>query len=177
FNPLQLVIDSWKKGRYSDAQKYANSVAYSLYNDPNAKDPFWSNSGKSLVTAIILALTEDMVNQDKEERVTMYSVANFLATKGNDKDEEGNNAVDLIIQDRDENNPARMMYATSNFATGNTRGSIFSVAMDKLQIFTLEPNAKVTGYNSFYLTDIGFGDKPIALFIATPDSDKSNEVL
>lgn len=177
FNPLQLVIDSWRKGLHSDAQKYANSVAYSLYHDPNAKDPFWSNSAKSLVTAIILALTEDMVNQGKEERVTMYSVANFLSTKGSDNDEEGNNALDLFFQSRDENNPARMMYATSNFATGNTRGSIFSVAMDKLQIFTLEPNAKVTGYNSLNLTDIGFGDKPIALFIATPDSDKSNEVL
>ncbi|OZU88646.1 type IV secretion system protein VirD4 [Virgibacillus indicus] len=177
FNPLQLVIDSWKKGRYSDAQKYANSVAFSLYHDPNAKDPFWSNSAKSLVTAIILALTEDMVNQGKEERVTMYSVANFLSTKGSDNDEEGNNELDLFFQARDENNSARMMYATSNFATGNTRGSIFSVAMDKLQIFTLEPNAKVTGYNSLDLTDIGFGDKPIALFMATPDSDKSNEVL
>lgn len=177
FNPLQLVIDSWKQGRYSDAQKYANSVAYSLYNDPNAKDPFWSNSAKSLVTAIILALTEDMVNQGKEERVTMYSVANFLSTKGSDNDDDGHNALDLFFQARDENNPARMMYATSNFATGNTRGSIFSVAMDKLQIFTLEPNAKVTGYNSLDLTDIGFGDKPIALFIATPDSDKSNDVL
>src|SRR5699024_6114436 len=33
------------------------------------------------------------------------------------------------------------------------------------------------GYNSLDLTDIGFGDKPIALFIATPDSDKSNDVL
>lgn len=177
FNPLQLVIDSWKQGRYSDAQKYANSVAYSLYNEPNAKDPFWSNSAKSLVTAIILALTEDMVNQGKEERVTMYSVANFLSTKGSDTDDEGDNALDLFFKARDENNPARMMYATSNFATGNTRGSIFSIAMDKLQIFTLEPNAKVTGYNSLDLSQIGFGDKPIALFIATPDSDKSNEVL
>lgn len=177
FNPLQLVIDSWKRGRTSDAQKYANSVAYSLYHDPNAKDPFWSNSAKSLVTAIILALTEDLVNQGKEERVTMYSVANFLSTKGSDNNEDGNNALDLFFKARGENNPARMMYATSNFATGNTRGSIFSVAMDKLQIFTLEPNAKVTGYNSLDLTDIGFGDKPIALFIATPDSDKSNEVL
>jgi len=177
FNPLQLVIDSWKKGRYSDAQKYANSVAYSLYNDPNAKDPFFSNSAKSLVTAIILALTEDMVNQGKEERVTMYSVANFLSTKGSDNDDDGDNALDLFFQARDENNPARMMYATSNFATGNTRGSIFSVAMDKLQIFTLEPNSKVTGFNSLDLMEIGFGDKPIALFIATPDSDKSNEVL
>jgi len=177
FNPLQLVIDSYKSGRISDAQKYANSVAYSLYNDPHAKDPFWSNSAKSLVTAIILALTEDMVKQGKEERVTMYSVANFLSSKGSDNDEDGNNALDMFFKSRDENNPARMMYATSNFATGNTRGSIFSVAMDKLQIFTLEPNAKVTGFNSLDLTDIGFGERPIALFLATPDSDKSNEVL
>src|SRR5699024_10932995 len=121
--------------------------------------------------------SEDMVNQGKVERVTMYSVANFLSTEGSDNDDDGDNALDLFFQARGENNPARMMYATSNFATGNTRGSIFSVAMDKLQIFTLEPNAKVTGYNSLDLTDIGFGDKPIALFIATPDSDKSNEVL
>src|SRR5690625_5015777 len=143
FNPLQLVIDSWRKGLHSDAQKYANSVAYSLYHNPNAKDPFWSNSAKSLVTAIILALTEDMVNQGKEERVTMYSVANFLSTKGSDNDEEGNNALDLFFQARDENNPARMMYATSNFATGNTRGRIVSVAMDKLQIFTRSEERRV----------------------------------
>src|SRR5690625_7262879 len=107
----------------------------------------------------------------------MYSVANFLSTKGSDNDEEGNNALDLFFQARDENNPARMMYATSNFATGNTRGSIFSVAMDKLQIFTLKPNAKVTGNNRLDLTDIGFGDKPIAVFITTPDKDKSKDVI
>ncbi|WP_010529069.1 VirD4-like conjugal transfer protein, CD1115 family [Lentibacillus jeotgali] len=177
FNPLQLVIDSWKQGKVSDAQKYANSVAFSLYHNPNAKDPFWSNSAKSLVTAIILALTEDMVKIGKEERVTMYSVANFLSSKGSETDEEGNNALDEFFQARDENNPARLMYATSNFSTGNTRGSIFSVAMDKLQIFTLEPNAKVTAHNSLDLTEIGFGDRPVAVFLATPDSDKSNDVL
>lgn len=61
FNPLQLVIDSWKKGRVADAQKYANSVAFSLYHNPDAKDPFWSNSAKSLVTAIILADRKSVV--------------------------------------------------------------------------------------------------------------------
>src|SRR5699024_12115718 len=104
----------------------------SLYNDPNAKDPFWSNSAKSLVTAIILALTEDMVNQGKEERVTMYSVANFLSTKGSDNDDDGDNALDLFFQASDENNQARMMYATSKFAKGRTRRSIFNVAMDEV---------------------------------------------
>ncbi|WP_174615266.1 VirD4-like conjugal transfer protein, CD1115 family [Virgibacillus ihumii] len=177
FNPLQLVIDSWKQGRAADAQRYANSVAFSLYHNPDAKDPFWSNSAKSLVTAIILALTEDMIKLGKEERVTMYSVANFLSSKGSDTDDQGNNALDEFFQARNENNPARMMYATSNFSKGNARGSIFSVAMDKLQIFTLEPNAKVTSHNSLDFTEIGFGNKPVAVFLATPDSDQSNDVL
>ncbi|MFS0646124.1 VirD4-like conjugal transfer protein, CD1115 family [Siminovitchia sp. 179-K 8D1 HS] len=177
FNPLQLVVDAWKNGNPSLSQQYANSVAYSLYHDPNAKDPFWSNSAKSLVTAIILALTEDAVATGKEEKVNMYSVANFLSTKGSDNDEEGNNALDLFFRARDDNNPARMMYATSNFAAGNTRASIFSTAMDKLQIFTLEPNAKLTSYNSMNLTDAGFGDKPVVVFMVTPDFDESNHVL
>lgn len=177
FNPLQLVLDAWKNGNTSLAQQYANSVAFSLYNDPNAKDPFWSNSAKSLVTAIILAITEDAVNAGKEEKVTMYSVANFLSSLGSDNDDEGNNALDEFFQARDETNAARMMYATSNFAAGNTRASIFSVAMDKLQIFTLEPNAKLTSYNTMDLTKVGFGDKPVAIFLVTPDFDQSNHVL
>lgn len=177
FDPLKLVIDAWKKGNTSLAQQYANSVAFSLYNDPNAKDPFWNNSAKSLVTAIILALTEDGIAVGKEDKVNMYSVANFLSTLGSDNDDEGNNALDLFFKARKETNPARMMYATSNFAAGNTRASIFSTAMDKLQIFTLEPNAKLTSYNSLDLTDVGFGEKPVAIFMVTPDYDKSNHVL
>ena len=177
FNPLQLVIEAWKKGNTSLAQQYANSITFSLYHDPNAKDPFWNDCAISLVTAIILALTEDCVKTGKEEKVNMYSVANFLSSKGSENDDEGNNALDDFFQVRGDNNPAKMMYATSNFAGGNTRGSIFTTAMGKLQIFTLEPNAKLTSYNSLDLTNIGFGDKPVAIFMVTPDYDQSNHVL
>ena len=177
FNPLQLVVEAWKAGNPSLAQQYANSIAFSLYHDPNAKDPFWNECATSLVTAIILAITEDAVKMGKEEKVNMYSVANFLATKGSENDDEGNNALDEFFQAREENTPAKNMYATSNFAGGNTRGSIFTVAMSKLQIFTLEPNAKLTSYNSLNLTDVGFGDKPVAIFMVTPDFDQSNHVL
>ncbi|RXY90103.1 type IV secretory system conjugative DNA transfer family protein, partial [Klebsiella pneumoniae] len=89
----------------------------------------------------------------------------------------GENALDMFFQARDENDPARMMYATSNFAACNTRSGIFSNAMAKLQIFTLTPNAKLTSYNSLDLTKIGFGEKPVAIFMVTPDYDKSNHVL
>lgn len=177
FNPLQLVIDAYKEGNASLAQQYANSVAYSLYHDPNAKDPFWANSAKSLVTAIILAIAHDSIRKGSEEKINMYSVANFLSTMGSQNDPEGNNALDLFFQAREDNDPAKMMYATSNFASGNTRSGIFSTAMEKLQIFTLEPNAKLTSFNSVFLTEVGFGEKPIAIFMATPDYDASNHVL
>src|SRR5699024_633840 len=169
FNPLQLVIDAWKKGDTSLAQQYARSIGHSLYHEPNAKDPFFPNSAKSLVVAIILAITEDAVDKGKEEEVNMYSVASFLSSLGSQEDEEGNNALDTFFQKRSDQNPAKLMYATSNFSTGNTRGSIFSVAMEKLQIFTMEPNARLTSYNSIDLTEIGFGDEPVAIFMVTPD--------
>jgi len=177
FNPLQLVIDAWKKGDTSLAQQYARSIGHSLYHEPNAKDPFFPNSAKSLVVAIILAITEDAVDKGKEEEVNMYSVASFLSSLGSQEDEQGNNALDTFFQKRSDQNPAKLMYATSNFSTGNTRGSIFSVAMEKLQIFTMEPNARLTSYNSIDLTEIGFGDEPVAIFMVTPDYDTSNHVL
>ena len=178
FNPLQLVVDAWKSGNVSLAQQYANSITYSLYHNPNAKEPMWDESAASLVTAIILGLTEDAIKTGKEEQVNMYSVASFLSTKGSDNDEEkGTNALDEYFKARDELNPATLAYSTSNFAGGNTRASIFTTAMAKLQIFMLEPNAKLTSYNSLNLTDIGFGDKPIAVFMVTPDYDQSNHVL
>lgn len=178
FNPLQLVIDAWKEGNISLAQQYANSITFSLYHNPQATEPMWDESAASLVTAIILGLTEDAVKLGKEEKVNMYSVASFLSTKGSDTDEKTDkNALDEYFKAREELNPAKLAYSTSNFAGGNTRASIFTTAMSKLQIFMLEPNAKLTSYNSLKLTDIGFGEKPVALFMVTPDYDSSNHVL
>lgn len=177
FNPLQMVINAWKLGDKSLAQQYATSIGHSLYHDPNAKDPFWSESAKSLVTGIVLAITEDSLERGQEEKINMYSVANFLSDLGSDEDDQGNNALDDFFQARPDQNPAKLMYATSNFAGGNTRSSIFAIAMQKLQIFTTEPNARLTAYNSMDLTDVGFGDKPVAVFMVTPDFDSSNHVL
>src|SRR5699024_11438455 len=74
-------------------------------------------------------------------------------------------------------NSKKKAYATSKISDSKTRISIFSVAMEKLQIFILEPNARMTSHNTLDLLDIGFGDKPIALFMVIPDYDTSNHAL
>lgn len=177
YNPLQLIIDAYKSKEYSKAQTLCNTLTFSLYNDSTAKDKFWQTSAQSLVNAIILALTHDFIEREEEEKITMYAVANFLSEYGSKEDEEENNALDQFFQNRDSYDVAKMQYATSNFAKGTTRGGIFASAMVALQIFTFEEIAKMTSKSSYNLSDVGFGEKPVAIFMVTPDFDASNHVI
>jgi type IV secretion system protein VirD4 len=174
---LQIIIDAYKAKDYSTAQLLCNTLTYSLYTDPSAKDKFWQNSAKSLVNALILAITKDCIERNEEEKITMYTIANLLADLGSKEDDEGNNELDMFFRKRDDFDVAKMQYATSNFAKGTTRGGIFATAMEKLTIFTFDGIARMTSKNSCNLEDVGFGDKPIAIFMVTPDYDSSNHVI
>lgn len=177
YNPLQLVIDAYKEGDHETATTLANTFSFSLYNDPNAKDPFWNNAAISLCNALILAVTADCIKKGQEHKVTIYTVANMLSTLGGMNytlpDGTEVNELDQYFQKRPATDPGRLQYATSNFAKGNTRSSIFSTTMSKLQVFINDKTAKLTSKNSLRLKDVGFGDKPIAIFMVTPDYDKS----
>ena len=177
YNPLQLIINSYKNNDYSTAQLLCNTLTFSLYNDSTAKDKFWLISAQSLVNALILAITEDCIKSGQEEKITLFTVANFLSEKGSKEDKDGENELDKFFKSRESFDIAKMQYATSNFAKGITRGGIFATAMSKLQIFTFEEIAKMTSKSSYDLEKIGFSDKPVAIFMVTPDYDSSNHVI
>lgn len=177
YNPLQLIIDAYKNKDYSTAQLLCNTLTFSLYNDPTSKDKYFNESAQFLVNALILAITKDCLESEQEEKITLYTIANFLSEMGSKKDEDGNNELDKFFQRRDASDIAKMQYATSNFAAGTTRGGIFSTAMGKLQIFTFDKIARMTAKNSYDLEKVGFGEKPVAVFMVTPDYDSSNHVI
>lgn len=158
YNLLQLTIDAFMEGNYSLSQQYARSVAFMLYHDPKAKDPFWANSATDLCTALILALCEQC--KQEREKINMYNVAVMLSDLGTRmvKDENGNeiSALDDFFSKFPENHPAKMQYATLNFAGGQTRASILANANAKLGVFTLDGTAKLTSQNSFDMSKIGF---------------------
>ncbi|MDQ0149622.1 type IV secretory system conjugative DNA transfer family protein [Eubacterium multiforme] len=119
--------------------------------------------------------------EKNKEKITLYTVAQMLSTLGSVYDEKGNNELDKYFQSLDVNNIAKIQYATSNFAKGTARGSIFSVAMSELQKFTMEKIAKLTSKNSIDLLDVGFynekDNRPVAIFIILPDYDKSDYII
>lgn len=163
YNPLELVKQAFEKGDYAEAQKRTKTLTFSLYNNPNAKEPFWDNSAQALVSAIILALCEEYYDADNyhPERITLKNVASFLSEMGSknyskDGGKTEVNALDEYFEGLPPTSVAKQQYATSNFAKGNTRGSIFSVASSKLEIFTGDAIAKLTSINSIDMTRVGF---------------------
>ncbi|MEG2457976.1 MAG: type IV secretory system conjugative DNA transfer family protein, partial [Bacilli bacterium] len=211
YNPLQLIIDAYEKGEYSEAQSLCKTLTYTLYYKAGTKDPFWQTSAMSLVNALILAVidkcfkeceqlkttlksVEDGNSENKEKiiakinkkidktksKMTLYSVANMLSELGSKEDAMEKNELDKYFENLDADSVAKMQYATSNFSKGATRGGIFSTAMSELQIFTMDELAKMTSKNSINLRSIGFKsdeDRPVALFMVTPDYDVSNHVI
>ncbi len=158
YNLLQLTIDAFMEGNYSLSQQYARSVAFMLYHDPKAKDPFWANSATDLCTALILALCEQC--KQEREKINMYNVALMLSDLGTrmviNEEEEEVSALDDFFSKFPENHPAKMQYATINFSSGQTRASILANANAKLGVFTLDGTAKLTSQNSFDMSKIGF---------------------
>lgn len=123
-------------------------------------------------------LKEEMENE--KPKVTLYTVANMLSELGSKTDIKGNNELDKYFEKLEAKSVAKMQYATSNFSKGEARGSIFSVAMSELNIFTMDEIAKLTARNSLNLKDIGFkseDNRPVAVFMAVPDFDSSNHVI
>lgn len=184
YNPLELIIQAYKKEEFGEAQLLCQTLTYSIYNEPNSKDAFWQNTAMSLTNALILALCEECIPSGREDKITMYSVANMLSELGTVKiDYNGNEKypIDEYFDKLPITSVAKMQYATTQFAKANTKGSILVSAMNKLSMFTFEKIAKMTSKNSLDLKDIGFknckDDKPKAIFMVTPDYDKSIHVI
>ena len=159
YNLLELVKNEFFAENYSQAQQYARSVAYMLYDDPSAKDKFWQNSSTDLCTALILGICEQC--RDEPEKITMYNVALMMGELATDVtyDENGQemSKLDEYFNRYEPNHPARMQYQTINFSGGQTRASILANTNGKLGIFTLDGTAKLTSQNTFDMTKFGFG--------------------
>ncbi|MGG3271710.1 type IV secretory system conjugative DNA transfer family protein [Priestia aryabhattai] len=162
YNLLEMIKQTYKDGDYSTAQALCNTLSYTLYYNPNAKDPFWQQCAMSLCNAMILAVTDKCIKEKEEHKITMYTVANMLSELGSkevviNKKGDTQNALDLYFDGLPTESVAKMQYATSNFSKGTTRGGIFTQTMNGLSIFTFDEIAKMTSKNSVDLKRVGFG--------------------
>lgn len=113
------------------------------------------------------------------KKINMYSILNLFTELVRIVDEENADisALDAYFTKRPTLNRAKLKYAGIEMAGYRTKTSIFASMFAKLTIFTYENVAKMMAESSLKLEDIGFGDKPIAVFISIPDYDKSTHFI
>lgn len=163
YNPLELVKEAWLQGNPQEAGKIANSISFSLYNDPNAgENAFFNDGAQNAVTAIILVIVEHCINNGTPEKITMYNVAEMLNELGtlyykeNEEDFTEKNALDEFFTTLPQGHVAKKRYGSTSFAGEKTRGSILSTANQGLQPFVDPLFAKMTSKNSIDLKQLGF---------------------
>ena len=172
WNLLQLVIDYYRTDK-SIAEESCRTVGVSLLEDKNAKDRFWVDAPIDLFTAVAIAHVEDCLKDNHPEKINMYSIYLFVVTLESIKDTKTKETeLDRFFVSRPITDRARLKYATIKFSEGKTRSSILSILASKLSIFGYENIAKMTSQNTIDLLEIGFGEKPVAVFLRVPQSKK-----
>ena len=193
FNPLSQVINLYEAGDYANAELLVQTFCYSIFNPdkPVNGDTFWQDSPTSLLSALVIALIEDVFAWIKEENATgeekkkhiqkinMFSIINLFGelVSQTNPDNPYITGLDMFFQMRPPLDRAKIKFFGVEVAGSRTKASIYSSMLMKLTIFTYENFAKMTAESTLNLEDIGFGDKPIAVFIEMPDYDKSAHFL
>lgn len=116
--------------------------------------------------------------KNHEEDINMYSIINTFTELGRMKTEdESVSMLDLYFSERPALDRAKLKYASIEMAGYRTKASVYANMLAKMTIFTYQNIAKMTAESSIQLKDIGFGKKPMAIFLGIPDYDRSNHFL
>ncbi|MBC2303176.1 type IV secretory system conjugative DNA transfer family protein [Listeria welshimeri] len=217
YNPLQLVVEAYQKfldpdGKYTEveksqaldsAQKILNTIAFTFYENPDAKEPFWGDNAQLLFVACALVLVEQGIKTGTEDKITIYSLATMVNEMRSDEilstdhpylqefvsetqTEEAlfrkykkQNTLDMFFGELPAGHPSKILYATIKAASkaDSTIGAIAAHLFSGLKSYLMRGNATLTSQNEFDLEDIGFGERPTAVFLVIPDQDKSNHAL
>lgn len=162
YNPLQLIIESWRNGDRPTAQRLVSTFAHAVFYEAQAGQNKWVYEGaEKLFSAVVLALIDECGKTNTLEKVTIYNVGQMIIelsakkfvnpTTGDEKD-----GLDKYFEALPRGNVAKARYASALSAGKKTKGSILSIVFDKLDIFQSESVAKMTSANSFDLKSVGF---------------------
>ena len=118
-------------------------------------------------------------HSDKYEKcINVYSILNTLIELSQLKiPNTDETALDEYFRRRPPLDAGKMRYASAMVAGDRTKGSILANTTQGLKVFTSRAIARMTAQSTMDLRKIGFGEKPIAIFMGIPDYDRSKNFL
>lgn len=191
WNPLQLIIDEYLAAKrsgsndLSQTSKLVSSFAHCLTDDVQS-EAIWTDSARSLLSALIYYFLDKGYEKGDMSNVNMYSITTFFTEFGvyNTviEDESGNkkmvNALDELFNALPVGCLARTSYSTSKFSQGDTRSSIYTVLSADLEIFMTDMGVqKLTSKNEINFADLINEDQPCIIYMLVPYEEKSRYVI
>ncbi|SEG03525.1 Type IV secretory system Conjugative DNA transfer [Lachnospira multipara] len=179
------LTDVYKSSRYNPFH-YINSekdifvLVNTLIKNTNPEgggkgDPFWENSEKLLITALMLYLwhTAPKKDQNFSKLVQMVGMANI-----DENDESAQSPLDLLFEDLAKDDPenlAVLQYRKFKLGAGKTLKSILISVGVRLQTFELSDIKYLTNDDTLQLES--FADTKQALFVVIPTADTTFNFL
>lgn len=111
------------------------------------------------------------------KKVTVPSIVNTFTELARIYINPHTTQLDIYFQKRPAGDRAKAIFSSIEVSGDRTKGSIFSQALTKLNIYMFENITQLTSTTTFDIESIGFGDKPVALFVGVPFYDRSKDSI
>ena len=125
-----------------------------------------------------IPIEKEPMGTENTDKVNMYSTIMAFSELVREKDPQtGKTKLDKYFEMRPKRDIAKLLYLSVEIPPDRTRGSIYSTMISKLSVWMYDSFAKMTATSTINMEDIGYGDKPMAVFLILPDYDTSNYFL
>ena len=117
------------------------------------------------------------VQETNARKNNMASVMNMFTNLAGETAGKNKTKLDEYFDLRGRFDRARAVYSSINVSGDKTKGSIFSQMLTKLSQYTFGGMEQLTRESTFSPEELGFGKKPIALFLQVPFYDRSKDAI
>lgn len=143
----------------------------------------WSNREEPLTIEELRRIryipsdAEYIYSYENLKKVTVPSIVNTFTELARNYINPHTTQLDLYFAKRPAGDRAKAIYSSIEVSGDRTKGSIFSQALTKLNIYMYENITQLTSMTTFDIESLGFGDKPVALFVGVPFYDRSKDSI
>lgn len=175
---LDEAIDRAQSILMEEVGNEIDKIAMITISTSNERDPYWEDSARILLTALIWAMLEDSHPEEGEEAITeeKFSFSTALTIMDSMRDGSGSNYNDEgFFTSRKLTSKALALAKNCILENASTtRKCIISSFNTKMSIYKSSTIRLITSCNSFEMSELIDEEKPIAIFIAYKDELKAH---
>ena len=164
---LDKIKDKYRNGDIEGTKMLCNTLVKVIYSDSLGKNKFWEDTSMALLRAIIFSILETKSLIDLQSiRDTIFNLVLL-------KDKNGIKKLDEYFENMPLMSLARLEYKKVGYLDDDVKKSICLDVIDNLEKF----NEKVIPNKSITLKELGIEDRPVAVFLTTPNIEEVSSIF